>query len=163
MKHHTVIVTIIVLLLSACAGTLNTKEKPLRYETTLHGEHVQLARCVVGRVSADPRTFMRIFHYKSRIYPDIAATEIHAYDTRFLPYVYASNSPQNPDAIRDYFSPSPEVMDNTQTLIGAEYIYGFAFTLQQVDENTVAVALKGNRFVGSIAWDYLQGCAAHMP
>jgi len=159
MKHSAIIISIIILLVSACAGSINSKEKPLLHETTLHGEHTQMARCFVNRVSADPRSFMRIFHYKSRIYPEIATTEIHAYDTRFLPYVYASNSPQNPDAIRDYITPSPEVMNNTQHLIGAEYIYGFAFTLQQTDESTVVVSLKGTRYVGDIAWDYLQGCA----
>lgn len=61
MKHHTVIVTIIVLLLSACAGTLNTKEKPLRYETTLHGEHVQSgALCSQSGVCRSPDIYAHL-------------------------------------------------------------------------------------------------------
>jgi len=163
MKRGITMITLFVLLLSACAGTINSKEKPLLHETTVHGEHGQLARCVINRLTADPRSFMQIFHYKSRAYPGISATEVHAYDTRFLPYVYASNSPQNPDAVRDYSSPSPEVMHHARNLIGAEYTYGFAFTLQQVGEEKVAVALKGNRYVGGIAWGYLQGCVGRAP
>lgn len=161
MKHSTIIATLLVLLLSACAGTINTKEKPVLHDTILQGEHTQLASCVVKQLSADTRMFMRMFHYKSRVYPDLAATEIHAYDTRFLPYVYASNSPQNPDAIRDYVTPSPEVMTNTKSLVGAEYIYEFAFTLRQTDENKVAVLLKGNSYVGGIAWNYLLNCTTN--
>ncbi|MBX3630407.1 MAG: hypothetical protein KF908_10975 [Nitrosomonas sp.] len=162
MTHKAIIAALCALLVSACAGMINSKEKPVLQETTLPGEHSQLARCLINRLSADSRTFMRIFHFKSRAYPAIAASEVHAYDTRFLPYVYASNSPQNPDGIRDYITHSPEIMHNIQNLIGAEYIYGFAFTLQQTSENTVAIVLKGSSYVGGIAWEYLQQCATGM-
>ncbi len=154
---------LLIVLLSACAGLINTKEKPLLHETTLQGEHIQLTRCLTGKLSADSRMSMRVFHVKPRIYPAIAASEIHAYDTRFLPYVYASNSPLNPDGIRDYGTSAPEIMNNAQNLAGAEYIYGFAFILRQTGENTVAVTLKGSQYVGGIAWDYLQRCAANAP
>ena len=154
---------LLIVLLSACAGLINTKEKPLLHETTLQGEHIQLTRCLTSKLSADSRMSMRVFHVKPRIYPAIAASEIHAYDTRFLPYVYASNSPLNPDGIRDYGTSAPEIMNNAQNLAGAEYIYGFAFILRQTGENTVAVTLKGSQYVGGIAWDYLQRCAANAP
>ena len=159
MTQKAITAALCALLVSACAGMINSKEKPVLQDTTLPGEHSQLARCLVNHLSADSRTFMRIFHFRSRVYPAIAASEIHAYDTRFLPYVYASNSPQNPDGIRDYITHSLEVMHNTQNLIGAEYIYGFAFTLRQTGENAVAVVLKGSPYVGGIAWAYLQQCA----
>lgn len=163
MKLGTIIVIlfiVLIVLLPACAGTINTKEKPVLQAVTVQGEHAQLAGCVTKLLLADPRTFMRMFHYKSRVYPDLAATEIHAYDTRFLPYVYASNSPNNPDAVRDYATPSPELMHNAQHLVGAEHVYGFAFLLQQTGENQVAVTLKGNPHIGRIAWDHFGNCTA---
>jgi hypothetical protein len=162
-RISTLLPILLLALLSACAGLINSTEKPLLHETTLQGEHTRLAHCLTGKLSADSRMSMRVFHVKPRIYPAIATSEIHAYDTRFLPYVYASNSPLNPDGIRDYGTSEPEIMRDAQNLAGAEYIYGFAFILRQIDENTVAVTLKGSQYVGGIAWDYLQRCAANAP
>lgn len=160
MKIRTISSVLCLSFLTACAA-INSKEKPLLHEAAFLGNHAELARCTVRGLSSDARAFIRIFHIKSRLYPDIAASEIHAYDTRFLPYIYASNSPQNPDGIRDFTTPSPEIMTDTRQLAGAEYIYGFAFTLRQTDQDTVTVSLTGNPFVGEIAWNYLQGCVAN--
>ena len=160
MKIRTITSVLCISFLSACAA-INTKDKPLLHNATFHGDHVELARCTVRGLLSDARTFIRIFHIKTRTYPDIAASEIHAYDTRFLPYVYASNSPQNPDGVRDFVTSSPEIMADTLQLAGAEYVYGFAFTLRQTDQDTVSVSLTGNPFVGEIAWNYLQRCVAN--
>lgn len=154
----TSITALSVLFLSACVGFINTKNKPLLYQQTLPGDHFAVARCVENKLLTDSRRFMRVLHYKFRVYPDIDTSEIHAYDTRFLPYVYASNSPHNPDGIQDYIGPSPEVIPNVKKVIGAEYIYAFALTIQQRSETKVEVTLKGNKFIGGIAWNYLQTC-----
>lgn len=152
------IATLLILSLSGCAGLINTKDKPLLYQQTLAGDYLALARCIENKLLADSRRYMRVLHYKFRAYPDIDTSEIYAYDTRFLPYVYASNSPHNPDGIEDYIGPSPEIIPNTQNVIGAEYIYAFALTIQQTSDTKAVATLKGNKFVGNIAWDYLQTC-----
>ena len=147
-------------LLSACAGMINWKERPLLYEEAVYGDHTALARCVINKLNADPRPLMQLYHYKFRIYPDIDTSQIYAYDTRFLPYIYASNSPENVDAVRDYISMAPEILPDVNNVIEAEYIYGFALTIKNTGNDRSKAAMKGNKYVSGIAWDYLQSCAS---
>jgi hypothetical protein len=154
MKKSIIILT---LLLSACANLSGPKEKPLLYAANLHGDHAALAHCVVNMLHADSRWFMRILHYKFWIYPDVESSEIYAYDTRFLPGIYPSNSPTNPDAVLDYVDPYPEIVPyaHKPADTGAEK---FVFTLKQTDEMATHATLKGDKFLGGITWDFLQTC-----
>ncbi len=161
MKKSIIILT---LLLSACANLSGPKEKPLLYAANLHGDHAALAHCVVNRLHADSRWFMRILHYKFWIYPDVETSEIYAYDTRFLPGIYPSNSPTNPDAVLDYVDPYPEIVpyahksvDSGGTGMGTGAAK-FVLTLKQTDETTTHATLKGDKFLGGITLEFLQTC-----
>ncbi|GJL75992.1 hypothetical protein [Nitrosomonas sp.] len=158
MKNRLIIVTILTASLAACAG-INSKDKPLRYEETINGNHIDVARCVAGKLNADVRKLMQLYHYIFRIYPDIETSQIYAYDTRFLPYIYSSNSPQNPDAIREYTNTKPEILPDAKKVIAAEYIYGFVLTIRNTGSTTSVATMKGDKYVSGIAWDYLQRCA----
>ncbi len=159
MKNRLIIVAILTAFLAACA-TINSKDKPLRYEETINGDHTALARCVAGKLNADVRKFMQLYHYILRIYPDIETSRIYAYDTRFLPYIYASNSPQNPDAIREYTNTSPIILPDVNNVMPAEYIYGFMLTINNTGSTTSVAAMKGDKYVSGIAWEYLQRCVS---
>ncbi|MCP5292442.1 hypothetical protein [Nitrosomonas sp.] len=147
------------LLLSACVGLIVSADKPLRHQAAIEGEPDMLARCAMRALSADSRPSMRLYHYKLQIYPDIPAAQIFAYDTRFLPYIYSSNSPQNPDGIRDYIG-SPEILRGVREVEEARYGYGFVLTITQTDHASSHAAVKGDPFVSGIAWNYLLACAA---
>ncbi|MDR4517698.1 MAG: hypothetical protein MRK00_09990 [Nitrosomonas sp.] len=153
-----IIVSIFALSLSACTG-MQSRDKPLRYEAAVAGDPATLAGCVVKKLYADSRPSMQLYHYKSQLYPAIETAQIFAYDTRFLPYIYSSNSPQNPDAIRDYISAGPEILPDTQVR-NAEYAYAFALTIKKTDKTASAATIKGNRYESTIAWGYLKSCAA---
>lgn len=152
-------VSVCVLFLSACMGTMHSRDKPLRYDEAVNGNPVDLMRCVIQKLYADSRPSIQLYHYKSRHYPAIETAQVLAYDTRFLPYIYASNSPQNPDGIRDYISAEPEILPDDQVK-DAEYVYAFALTIKKSDKTTSAVTLRGNPYISTVAWDYLKTCAA---
>ncbi|SFK28030.1 hypothetical protein SAMN05216302_100376 [Nitrosomonas aestuarii] len=159
MKNRLIIVTILTASLAACAA-INSKDKPLRYEETVSGGHTALAYCVADKLNADVRWLMQLYHYIFRIYPDIETSQIYAYDTRFLPYIYSSNSPQNPDAIREYVNKSPEILLDVKNMIPAEYVYGFVLTIKNTSSTMSVASMKGDKYVSRIAWDYLQKCAS---
>jgi hypothetical protein len=162
MKNRfvSVAVSTFALLLSACTGLIQSGDKPLRHEATIAGNPAALAGCVVKQLNADSRPFMQIYHYKFQLYPAIESSRVFAYDTRFLPYIYPSNSPQNPDAVRDYISAEPEILTDVKEVMDAEYVYAFALTIKKNDSATSVATLKGNPYVSSIAWHYLTTCAA---
>ncbi|SER16364.1 hypothetical protein SAMN05421690_101069 [Nitrosomonas sp. Nm51] len=155
----TLLILILLLLLFACAGLKTTRDKPLRHQATIEGDPVTLARCMMRALNTDTRPSMKLYHYRFRIYPDIAATQIFAYDTRFLPYIYSSNSPQNPDAIRDYIGSGPEVLRGVREIREAGYRYGFVLTMHQTDGASSRAAVKGDSYVSGIAWNHILSCA----
>ncbi len=108
---------------------------------------------------ADTGQLMQLYHYRFRIYPDIDGAQIFAYDTRFLPYIYTSNSPQNPDAVRDYIDLEPEILPGKKTFIDAEYHYGFILTIQKADKAFSHAAIRGNTYVSEIAWRHVLACS----
>lgn len=162
MKNRLVfiIVSIFVLSLSACTSIMHSREKPLRYNEAVNGNHIVLARCIVQKLYADSRPFMQLYHYKTQLYPAIGTAQIFAYDTRFLPYIYPSNSPQNPDAIRDYISANPDILPDVRKVKDAEYVYAFELTIKQTDNATSMATMKGNQYVSAMAWNHLKTCAA---
>jgi hypothetical protein len=153
------VIVILVVLLSACASVSGPKEKPWIYEEPMAGNHSALARCVVSRLQSDSRWSIRMLQFSNRLYPDIDASEVYAYDMRFLPGVFARNSPTNPDAVFDYADLSPEALPYGQhgTYTGPDY--AFALMIKKIDDNSVMATLKGSKHVGGIAWEYLQACA----
>ncbi|SET02316.1 hypothetical protein SAMN05216326_10986 [Nitrosomonas marina] len=159
MRNYLAAVAVMTLLLSACAGLITSGDKPLRYQAVIAGDPLTLARCVMRALNAETRPSMQLYHYRLQIYPDITATQIFAYDTRFLPYIYASNSPQNPDAIRDYTGSGPEVLNDVQEIGKPRYGYGFVLTIKQADHVSNHAAIKGDPYVSRITWNYLQACA----
>ena len=159
MKSRLVLVSILVLFLLACTGLIQSKDKPLRYEAAVAGDPATLAGCVVKQLNADSRPFIQLYHYVFQLYPAIETAQIFAYDTRFLPYIYPSNSPQNPDAIRDYISAGPEILRDARKVMDAEYVYAFALTIKKNDHTSSAATIKGNPYMSTIAWDVLNSCA----
>ncbi len=159
MKIQIVIVTIFTLLFSACASVMRSDNTPLLFEESFNGTYTTLAHCVVKNLYADSRPFMQLYHYKTQIYPAIDTVRIFAYDTRFLPYIYPSNSPQNPDAVRDYISAEAEILYDVQQVMEAEYANAFVLTIKKTATVTSYATIKGNSYIGGIAWNYLQACA----
>lgn len=148
----------LMLLLSACAQLSEPKEKPLLHEAELRGDYTALAHCVVNQLRADPRQFMRMLHYRLRIYPDIVTTDIYAYDTRFMPGIYPSNSPNNPDAVLDYMDTDPEILPGLREPVSTDLKHKFVLITKKKHENAATVTIKGDKFLGDIAWGFLQSC-----
>ena len=153
-------IVLLALLFSACASITGPREKPLIYEEQIAGNHAVLARCVVNRLQKDSNWSIRMLRFSNSQYPDIDASEIFAHDMRFLPGVYARNSPTNPDAVFDYVSSSPEIRSFDQRSANTEPPYTFALLIKKIDDNRVVATLKGSKYVGGIAWKYLHTCAA---
>ncbi|MDV6345375.1 hypothetical protein [Nitrosomonas sp. Is37] len=153
------LIVILVVFLAACASVRGPKEQPWIYEEPLAGNHVDLARCVVARLQADSRWSIRMLQFRNRLYQDIDASEIYGYDTRFLPGIYARNSPTNPDAVYDYVAPNPEIRSSGQGSVDTGPVYAFALMIKKIDDSRVMATLKGNKHVGGIAWQHLQTCA----
>ena len=153
-----ILVSVFALSLSACTG-MQSRDKPLRYAEAVNGNPTVLMRCVIQKLYADSRPSMQLYHYVSQLYPAIETARIFAYDTRFLPYIYPSNSPLNPDAVRDYVNAEPEILPDAQ-LRNAEHVYAFALTIKKTDQTTSAATLKGSLYESTIAWGYLKSCAA---
>lgn len=152
-------IAILAILLSACAGLSGSKEKPWIYEEPMAGNHSVLARCVVSRLQSDSRWSIRMLQFGNRHYPDIDASEIYAYDRRFLPGVFARNSPTNPDVVFDYADPGLEALSYGQRGTDTGLAYVFALMIKKIDDGSVMATLKGNKHAGGIAWEYLQACA----
>ena len=146
--------------LSACAHLIDSKEKPQLYEEKLVGEHSVLASCVVNKLQSDSRWSMRVLQFRNRKYSDVDASEIHAFDSRYLPNMVATYSPTNPDAVLIYAGPGT----NTETLPYARRnrnnnsVYAFALLLKKIDDTTVSATLRGDQYVGDMAWKILQSC-----
>lgn len=153
------LIAILLIFLSACASVSGPKKQPWIYEEPIAGNHDVLASCVVRRLQSDGRWSIRMLQLSNRLYPDINASEIYAYDMRFLPGIYARNSPTNPDAVFDFVDPNPEIRSYQQNNTSADTVYAFALLIKQIDEQQVKVTLKGNKHVASIAWEHLQACA----
>lgn len=154
------IVFLTVFFIAACANLYDSKEKAQLFEEKFVGEHSILASCVANKLQSDGRSFMRVLQIRNRQYPDIHASEIHAYDTRYLHNAYAAYAPSNPDAILIYGNPTPEILSAAQRSENDKYVYAFALMLQKIDDTTVNASLKGDSFMGNIAWKILQSCAA---
>ena len=152
------IVFLTVFFIAACANLIDSKEKPQLYEEKLAGEHSTLASCVVNKLQSDSRWFMRILQFRNRKYPDIGASEIYALDTRYLHNIYPSNSPSNPDAVLDYVDPNPEILPYARSNVYTGPVYAFVLMLKKIDTITVNATLKGDEYVGGIAWKILHSC-----
>lgn len=147
-------------LLTACAHFPGTQQNTQRFEENFTGDHAGLAECVVIKLQSDGRSFLRPLQFRNRQFPDIHASEIHAYDTRYLRGAIATYAPSNPDAILIYGSPAAEVQTADQRSNNDQTAYAFALLLQQTDDRTVQASLRGDAFFGQIAWKMLQSCAA---
>lgn len=148
--------------MSSCTNFYNAKERSERFEDQFAGEHSALAGCVATRLQSDGRSFLRPLQFRIRQYPDIHAAEIHAYDTRYMQNAYSTYAPSNPDAILIYGNPVPEILSATQRNENDKSVYAFALMLQQIDDTTVSASLRGDPFMGNIAWKILQSCVASM-
>ena len=145
--------------LSACAHLIDSEEKPPLYEEKFVAEHASLASCVADKLQSDSRWAMRLLQFRNRKYSDVEASEIHAFDTRYLPNITASYSPTNPDAVVIYTGPNIEVLPYAQRNIHEEPAYAFALMLKKIDDSMVNAALRGDSYVGDMAWKILQSCA----
>lgn len=154
------LIVILTLLLSACASVTKPREKPLIYEEQIAGNHAVLARCVVNRLQKDSNWSIRMLRFSNWLYPDVDASEIFAHDMRFLPGVYARNSPTNPDAVFDYVSSNPEIRSFDQRSAQTELPYAFALMIKKIDDNRVVATLRGSKYAGGIARKHLHACAA---
>ncbi len=148
--------------ISSCANFYAVEKRSARFEDRFSGEHAVLAECVATRLQADGRSFLRPLQFRIRQYPDIRASEIHAYDTRYLQNTYSTYAPSNPDAILIYGNPVPEILSATQRNQNDKSVYAFALMLQQSDDTTVNASLRGDPFMSNIAWRVLQSCVASM-
>lgn len=101
---------------------------------------------------------MRILLFRNRKYTDVEASEIHAFDTRYLPNMVATYSPTNPDAVLIYSRPITETLPYARRGINNEPVYAFALMLKKIDDTAVNATLKGDRYLSSIAWKILQIC-----
>lgn len=151
-------IVVLLVFLSACASISGSKEKPRIYEEQMAGNHALLAHCVVKRLRSDSRWSLRLLQFSNRLYPDIDTSEIYAHDVRFLPGIYARNSPTNPDAVFDYAGPNPEIRSHDQRSPNTEPPYAFALMIRQIDNASVMATLRGSRYAGDIAWEHLQKC-----
>ena len=147
-------------LLTACANFPDTQQNTQRFEDKFSGEHAALAQCVVVKLQSDGRSFLRPLQFRNRQFQDIHASEIHAYDTRYLRGAIATYAPSNPDAVLIYGSPEVEVQSADQRSKNDQAPYSFALLLQQTDDRSVQASLRGDAFFGQIAWKMLQSCAA---
>ncbi|WP_292918833.1 hypothetical protein [Nitrosomonas sp.] len=100
--------------ISACANLVDSKTKPEQFEEQMVGEHAPLASCVTHKLQSDGRSFLRPLQFRSRQYPDIEASEIHAYDTRYQQNAIATYAPSNPDAIFIYAHIEPQIQASAQ-------------------------------------------------
>ncbi len=146
--------------LAACSHFSAPVEKPQRYAESFAGDHQVLARCVTEKLSSDSRSFMRIMRFSNIMYSDKNASEIYAFDTRYLPGVFASNSPTNPDAIVDFHDATPEVQTYDQRNVNNQNVHAFALGLEQTDQRSVQAIMRGDSYYSDIAWKMLQSCAA---
>lgn len=153
-------IVILLMLLSACASISGPKEKPLIYEDQIAGEHALLARCVMSRLQSESRWSFRMLQFSNRLYPDLEASEIYAHDMRFLPGIYARNSPSNPDAVFDYAGPNPEIRSYQERSPNTEPPHAFALMIRKIDDMSVTIALRGDRYTGEVAWKHVQACAS---
>jgi hypothetical protein len=149
-------------LMSSCVNFYAVEKRSARFEDRFSGEHSALAECVAIRLQSDGRSFLRPLQFRIRQYPDIHSSEIHAYDTRYLQNAYSTYAPSNPDAILIYGNPVPEILSATQRNPNDKSVYAFALMLQQSDDTTVNASLRGDPFMGNIAWKILQSCVASM-
>lgn len=147
-------------LLSACMG-VGVKESRQTLGAKFEGEHSALARCVVNELQSDSRWLIRALQYDIRMYPDIAATEIHAYAPSAMPGIYPRNSPDNPDAVISYGPPKPKVQAYKQDG-GADKPhpgYSFVLMLKRSDPETVVATLSGEAYESNAAWQKLKACS----
>jgi hypothetical protein len=144
--------------LSSCAHFVDSKEKPQLYEERFAGEHSALANCVTDKLRTDSRSFMRVLLFRNRKYSDVEASEIHAFDTRYLRNIVATYSPTNPDAVLIYSRPITEILPYARREDNNEPVYVFALMLKKIDDAVVDATLKGDQYLGGIAWKILQTC-----
>lgn len=146
--------------LTACANLNGATDKAQRNEEQFAGEHATLAACVVAKLQSDGRSFLRPLQFKNRQYPDMHASEIHAYDTRYLRSAIATYAPSNPDAILIYGNPALEIQSAAQRNDNDKPVYAFALLLQQADDAKVTASLRGDSFFANIAWKIVESCVA---
>jgi hypothetical protein len=151
----------VVFFLSACIHLLDVKEKPVLYEENFTGEYPLLASCVIDKLQSDSRWALRMLQFTNLKFSDADASEIYAFDSRYLPNMVATYSPTNPDAVLINVVPTAVVMPYAQRNIPNNSV--FALMLEQVNTTTIKATLKGDAYTGAMTWKILQTCitAAH--
>ncbi|HNJ37768.1 MAG: hypothetical protein E6Q61_08835 [Nitrosomonas sp.] len=152
-------IIVLALFLVSCAMTA-PKEKPKIFEDQLAGSYSNLARCTIAKLRAEGNWALRSLQFNLKHYKDIEASEVFAYDIRFLPGVFARNSPANPDAVFDYIDPNPSITTYEQRLTNILPGYAFALLIKKNDDTTVNATLEGEMRSGEIAWKHLLECPA---
>lgn len=149
--------------LAACANPLPfwaANPDLHRHEENILGEHTTLGKCSLHQLQSDARSFMRILQFRMRADPATHVAEIHAFDLRYLPNVYATNSPTNPDAVAVTIETDPENLPYSPRNQSGEPVYAFTMTLRQIDDQTVHAAIKGDPYLSNVAWDILKHCVS---
>ncbi len=152
-------IIVLALFLVACATTA-PKEKPKIFEDQLAGSYSKVARCTIAKLRAEGNWALRSLQFNLKHYKDIEASEVFAYDIRFLPGVFARNSPANPDAVFDYIDPNPSIATYERRLTNILPGYAFALLIKKNDDSTVNATLEGEMRSGEIAWKHLLECPA---
>ncbi len=144
---------------SACVHRISPQENPQLYEENFVGEHLVLANCLAGKLQSNSGWSLRTLQFKNRRYVDVDASEVFAFDTRYLPNIVAANSPSNPDAVIVDVAPDVEVLQYAHRNIHNEVAYtAFTILIQKTDDAMVIATLKGDRYLGGIAWKILKVC-----
>jgi hypothetical protein len=151
----------ILILLAACASVDRPKERPMIYEDNLAGNHTELALCVIKKLQAESRWSVRMLQFRNRVYQDIEASEIIAYDMRLMPGIYARSLPTNPDAVMEYIYPSLETVNsyNEGDDAYSKPAYRFSMLLKEIDTTSIVASIRGDKYLGEIAWKCLEACA----
>lgn len=144
---------------SACVHRISPLDKPHLYEENFVGEHLVIANCLAGKLQSNSGWALRTLQFKNRRYVDVDASEVFAFDTRYLPNIVAAYSPANPDAVIVDVVPDVEVLPYAHRNIHDEAVYTvFAILIQKIDDAMVNATLRGDQYQGDIAWKILKGC-----
>lgn len=148
-----------VCVLAACAHFVFPREKLQMFEEPFAGLHTELANCLVTKLQSYSGWSFRMLQFKHRKYSDAGASEVLAFDTRYMPGIVAAYSPANPDAVIVEEMPRVEILPYAHRNIHSEAAYtAFAILINQIDDTMVKATLQGDHYLGDIAWKMLKTC-----
>jgi len=129
------------------------------YEETFTGLHTELANCLATKLRSYSGWSFRMLQFKHRKYADADASEVLAFDTRYIPSMVAAYSPSNPDAVIVEEIPQEEILPYTHRNVHSEATYtAFAILIKKIDDTMVKATLQGDHYLGDIAWKLLKTC-----